>query len=344
MHGAMRPGHYRDPRGHLHEPHTKKSVPLGTREVAGYEFPDHVYDKILYVEKEGLGPIFEAANLAERYDMAICAGKGQPVEATRELFERAEAGDYQLFVLHDADPAGYSIARTISEETERMPDYGVDVIDVGLSVGDAIRLGLQTETFYRKAALPWWMPSRLDAEEASWFHPRRTSVTCTRVELNALGTGIVGYVEGKLADHGADANSSRRRTRPEPRPRKRTRPPCARSSTRPCKSYSTSTTSPKHSSGKPSTKSSRRTTRTAGSSTTTPKTAPATGGTASRTQSPSAWNRSADVCAAASTDCSVSGSTNSTRAHDRAAPAPRRRPPQRRGLTGGPGSGWRPAG
>src|SRR5215208_1043692 len=46
-------GLWRDPRGNLHEPHTGKSVALGTREVAAYAFPDYVFDKILYVEKEG---------------------------------------------------------------------------------------------------------------------------------------------------------------------------------------------------------------------------------------------------------------------------------------------------
>ena len=33
-------------------------IPLGTREVNNYHFPDHVFDKILYVEKKGLMPIF----------------------------------------------------------------------------------------------------------------------------------------------------------------------------------------------------------------------------------------------------------------------------------------------
>jgi len=44
-------GLWRDPRGHLHEPHTENSVALGTREVGAYEFPEYTFDKILYVEK-----------------------------------------------------------------------------------------------------------------------------------------------------------------------------------------------------------------------------------------------------------------------------------------------------
>jgi DNA topoisomerase VI subunit A len=99
-------GLWRDPRGNRHEPHTGKSVALGTREIAAYEFPEYTFDKILYVEKEGELSKLKAARLAECYDMAICSGKGQPTEAVRTLFERAEGGDYQLFVFHDADLDG----------------------------------------------------------------------------------------------------------------------------------------------------------------------------------------------------------------------------------------------
>lgn len=199
-----------DPRGELHEPHTGKTVPLGTRDVAGYVLPDHVFDKILYVEKEGFGPIFQRARLMERYDLAIAGGKGQPVEAIRALFERAQAGDYKLFVLHDADPAGYSIARTIAEETDRMPGYSVDVIDLGLTVDDAIDRGLPTEGFTRGSALPWWMPERLTPRALEWFegtqvawHPK-PQWAGTRVELNAFAApALIAYIEAGLEANGA---------------------------------------------------------------------------------------------------------------------------------------------
>lgn len=202
-------GLVREARGNLHEPHTGKTVPLGTLEVAGYDLPEYVFNKILYVEKEGLDPIWQTARLAERYDLAIASGKGQPVEAVRDLFERAEGDEYRLFVLHDADPAGYSIARTISEETERMPDYSVEVIDLGLSVADAIDRGLPTETFTRQKSLPYWMLDRLDEVEQEWFVGARQgyarSWRCTRVELNAFSApDLVAYVEAGLAANGAD--------------------------------------------------------------------------------------------------------------------------------------------
>lgn len=118
----------------LYEPHTGKAVPLGTREVKSYRFPDWLFNKILYVEKKGLLPILQAAKLAERYDLAIVAGEGYASEAVRLLFDTAskEQGA-QLFVLHDADPHGYNIARTLREETRRMPGYQVEVIDLELA-------------------------------------------------------------------------------------------------------------------------------------------------------------------------------------------------------------------
>jgi len=211
-HGPLQ-GLYYDARGELHEPHTGRSVRLGTREVAEYQFPDYVFDKILYVEKEGFGPLFAAARLGERYDLAIVGGKGQPEVAVRSLFERAERGDYQLFVLHDADPAGYSIARTIAQATPRMPNYSVSVTDLGLSVGAATDLGLATETFTRTRALPRWMSGQLDDLEREQFEgqpchwdqrgqPKQWA--CTRTELNAFtAPELVAYIEAGLAAHGA---------------------------------------------------------------------------------------------------------------------------------------------
>jgi hypothetical protein len=123
---------YSEARGTLYEPHMGREVPLGTREVEQYTFPSWRYDKILFVEKQGLWPVLKDAKLAERFDMAIIAGEGYATEACRMLFQFAHKGKYQLFVIHDADPWGYNIARTLREETRRMPGYEVDVRDIGL--------------------------------------------------------------------------------------------------------------------------------------------------------------------------------------------------------------------
>jgi hypothetical protein len=205
QHGAIR-GLYYDPRGVLYEPHTGKAIHLGTREVESYQFPDWLYNKILYVEKKGLWPILQAAKLAERYDMAIIAAEGYASEAVRLLFDNASRNQgYQLFVLHDADPHGYNIARTLGEETRRMPGYQVEVIDLGLALGEALDMGLQTEKFTRKNALPGGI--QLSDLEREYFEGRqegRKSWICQRVELNAFSApALVQYIEAKLQAAGA---------------------------------------------------------------------------------------------------------------------------------------------
>jgi hypothetical protein len=204
LHGPIS-GLWRDARGNLHEPHTGKSVALGTREVAAYEFPEYTFDKILYVEKEGELPKLKAAQLAERYDMAICSGKGQPSEAVRTLFERAEGGDYQLFVFHDADLDGYDIARVMAEETRRMPGYSVEVVDIGLTVEDAVEMGLASEGFHRQKDITWELRMRLSDLAKEYLYNRMyRGVSGYRFELNAIlpDTRRIEYIERKLKENG----------------------------------------------------------------------------------------------------------------------------------------------
>ena len=198
-------GMWTDPRGHLHEPHTGKSVALGTREVASYEFPEYTFDKILYVEKEGEWPKLKAAKLGERYDMAIASAKGYPVEAVRELFTRAEGGDYQLFVFHDADLDGYNIARVMREATRRMPGYDVDVIDIGLTVEDALDMNLDPEPFSRKNDISSELRMSLsDVAEEYLYRPFYGGVSGERFELNSIlpDTSRIEYIERKLKENG----------------------------------------------------------------------------------------------------------------------------------------------
>jgi hypothetical protein len=198
-------GLWRDARGHLHEPHTGNSVALGTREIANYELPEYTFDKILYVEKEGELPKLRAAKVGERYDMAICSGKGQPTEAVRTLFQRAEGGDYQLFVFHDADLDGYDIARVMAEETRRMPDYYVDVVDIGLTVEDALEMGLASEPFRRKNDITWELRMRLSGVAKEYLYQRSyRGVQGKRFELNAIlpDTRRIEYIERKLEENG----------------------------------------------------------------------------------------------------------------------------------------------
>ncbi|MHB8117958.1 MAG: toprim domain-containing protein [Methanothrix sp.] len=199
---------YYDPRGYLYEPHTGNKIPIGTREVDNYEFPPLLYNKILYVEKKGFVEPFLVAKIPERYDMAIVAAEGYSTEAMRTLFQNADKEtDYKLFVLHDSDPYGYNIARTLREETERMPDYHVDVIDLGLNLDEALKMGLKTEDFTRKKAIPQTL--KLTPLEKEYFTGEKVGENiwrAKRIELNAMPPAQrIEYLERKLVEHGATA-------------------------------------------------------------------------------------------------------------------------------------------
>jgi hypothetical protein len=205
--GAL-PGLYYEPRGTLYEPHTGVVLPLGTREVEEYRFPCWLYDKILFVEKQGLWPVLQDARLAERYDMAVVAGEGYATEACRVLLREADRErNYQLFVLHDADPWGYNIARTLREATARMPGYKVEVIDLGLRLQEALALDLPEEDFTRKKGLPAGLS--FTEKEREYFEGRqivfgdKPQYACKRVELNAFETvGLVAHTDRTLQENG----------------------------------------------------------------------------------------------------------------------------------------------
>lgn len=158
-----------------------------------------------------VGPVLAEAQLGNRHDIAIIASEGYATEAIRTLLERAER-HCQLFVLHDADADGYNIARTLCEETARMPWYEVDVVDLGLTVGDGLAMGLEAETFTQDKNLPQDLLDKLGKDERAFLQGRptgtqrngRTTWTRNRIELNAMtGPQLIAYIERRLAEEGA---------------------------------------------------------------------------------------------------------------------------------------------
>ena len=206
---------YAEPRGYLVEPHTGKRVDMGTREVAEYVLPENLFNKILYVEKLGLLPVFQAAKLAERYDCAIIAGQGFAVDAVKELLAKVDKEtDITICVLTDADPAGYEIRRTLQEETRFTPGHKITVCDFGLTIAEAEKWNLESEEAVQKKNLPAVLMDRLTVKEAEYFLPSRDhcldyggKITppwpLRRVELNAFASDeLITYVESKFKEYG----------------------------------------------------------------------------------------------------------------------------------------------
>ena len=214
-----------DARGHFVEPHTKLKVPLGTLQVRDYlrridrhevsepDFrivekryptlgPENRFGAILFIEKEGFMPLFEAVKLAERYDLALMSTKGMSTTAARELVDELSGDhDVPLLVLHDFDKAGFSIAATLQNDTRRYCfTSAVNVIDLGLRLDDIE--GLETESVYHRESRHA-IAANLHANGAT--DDEIEFLLHRRVELNALPSDqLVAFIERKLAQHGVE--------------------------------------------------------------------------------------------------------------------------------------------
>lgn len=210
-----------DARGHFVEPHTAKSIELGTLAVRDYlaatpgdeielgpslfptSGPLHRFGAILYVEKEGFLPLFEHVDLAKRFDVAIASTKGMSVVAFRQLIDSlCSEHDIPLLVLHDFDKSGFSILGTLRRSNDRYRFRNqINVIDLGLRLEDVRELGLEAEDVTlsgdkRPIAVNL---ARNGASQSEIDFLLRGK----RVELNAMTSGqLVQWIESKLDEHG----------------------------------------------------------------------------------------------------------------------------------------------
>jgi hypothetical protein len=214
-----------DDRGHFAEPHAKREIGLGTLAVRSYlkglvepkltdpsfapgavltHGPDGCFDAVLFVEKEGFVPLFEAVHLAERYDLGIMSTKGMSNTAARQLVDEVcGKRKIPLFVLHDFDKSGLSILATLREDTRRYEFLNhVEVIDLGLRLEDVVQLGLQAERAFDKGK-EWSRRENLRQNGAT--DEEIEFLLTQRVELNAMSSDqLVAFVERKLIGHSVE--------------------------------------------------------------------------------------------------------------------------------------------
>jgi hypothetical protein len=214
-----------DARGHFREPHTGRSIELGTLNVRDYlarlraptfdeaEFspasietfgPDCRFGAILFLEKEGFDQILRAARIARRYDVGVMSTKGLSVTAARHLVDHI-CGHYgiPLLVLHDFDKSGFSILGTLSNSNRRYEfENEIEVIDLGLRRVDVEAFGLEDryEDTHDKGD-----------EESRRCNLRYNGATeeeaeillDQRIELNSLASDeLVDFIERKLQQNG----------------------------------------------------------------------------------------------------------------------------------------------
>jgi Topoisomerase 6 subunit A/Spo11, Toprim domain len=213
-----------DARGHFEEPHTNRRIDCGTIEVRNYldaikdpriasmgvsdayvdiVGPSGGFSAILYIEKEGFGPLLKAVNLANRYDLMVISNKGLSVTAARKLIDEICGNfDLPLFVLHDFDVAGFLILATLQRDTRRYRfSNAFEVTDLGLRLEDIA--GLERE------------PAASSRMHASTLHGQLAENGATeaeiaillreRVELNAMTSdALIAMIERKLKAYGLE--------------------------------------------------------------------------------------------------------------------------------------------
>jgi hypothetical protein len=214
-----------DARGHFTEPHTGHEIGLGTLEVRDYlglraersnaitvdrsvlyptSGPEHRFNTILFVEKEGFGPLFAAEYLAERYDLAIMSTKGMSVTAARLLLDRlAERGIGQILVLHDFDISGFSIFGTLGTSGRRYRfNNRFALFDIGLRLDDVEALALGSEPVL---VTNTWHKCAVTLRRHGATKEEIAFLKDSRVELNAMTSPqLIRFIEGKLEEHGVE--------------------------------------------------------------------------------------------------------------------------------------------
>jgi hypothetical protein len=171
---------YRDDRGTLFQPHTRETIPLGTRSVAAYRRPRFAFRSLLFCEKEGLFPMLKHANWPEQFDCALCSSKGFATRAARSLIRVLKDSEELIvvFVIHDADGPGTVIYESLQAALE---PHGVEVVNLGLDPAEARAMGLDSEPVNRKEGRRVPAGEYVPANDKQWLQDNR-------IELNAMTT------------------------------------------------------------------------------------------------------------------------------------------------------------
>ncbi len=222
-----------DPRGTFWLPNTAHAtnIPVGTIQIDNYlscldarfdelnfdhlipvqwplNRPSQRFSAVLYIEKEGFGPMLQEARIAERFDLAIVSCKGQSVVAARKLVDHLcrKDGGVPLFVVHDFDKAGFEILNNLTQESQqaieqdRVPYYfenEIDVHDFGLRLEDGLKYKLQPEFFDFKGELPAGLTDAEYQYLSDGFRIELNAFTCPQF-IEWLESKLIEFLPEKL--------------------------------------------------------------------------------------------------------------------------------------------------
>ena len=231
-----------DPRGHFREPHGGTFFGIGTVETRHYieswtdgndgadigslniasKFPTsgprNRFSACVYIEKEGFDDLIIRSRIAERYDVAFFSCKGQSVTAARRLVDELSQVGVTVFIVHDFDRSGMSIAYCIGHDSRRHEfEVPPSVVDLGLRLKDVWRMKLESESCEyvqdkNPADILREKYEGITEEEIKFLvpgdgewdpHSEKYVWNGNRVELNAMTSEqFVSFLERKLEEHG----------------------------------------------------------------------------------------------------------------------------------------------
>jgi len=187
---------YREPRGSIYHPHLRETITLSTLMVESYQRPEWLYNKVLYIEKEGFAEPLKDENWGERHDCMVMSSKGQGTRAAKDLIDELVEYDEPttVFCVHDADAYGTTIYQALQEETKARGARKITIINLGLEPWETVEMGLEVEEVEetkRRKPVADYVPD----EWAEWLQTHR-------VELNAMTTPqFIAWLDGKMADY-----------------------------------------------------------------------------------------------------------------------------------------------
>jgi hypothetical protein len=196
---------YREPRGSIYHPHRGETITLGTLMVEDYERPPWLYNKIVYIEKEGFAEALKEVQWAERHDCMPMSSKGFSTRAARDLIDKLAEHDepVDVFCVHDADAHGTTIYETFQEATKARGARKIKIINLGLEPWEALEMGLEVEEIEpgkKRRPVADYVRRRTDRapDGSEWEEWLQTH----RIELNAMTTPqFIAWLDGKLADY-----------------------------------------------------------------------------------------------------------------------------------------------
>lgn len=211
-------------RGFFVNPFDNDEMPLGTLDVEEYISklrgatnqairtddvkyslsPEYMFNKVLFIEKQGFTPMFKSANLLKDWNLGVISTQGLGTRAAKSLMLYFRNCGIDVYILHDCDVAGYLIADKLKYGSETFLD-AIDAVDIGLNVQDVYELDKQDEVEEVTYKARQGMSHITDKDALDFFDEQISgygayrTYTYQRLELNTLTNDeLIAFIKEKI--------------------------------------------------------------------------------------------------------------------------------------------------